>query len=429
MATNIVVPTVGESVLEARVLHWRKHEGESVGVGEVLVELETEKVNFEVAAEVAGRLTHIAQPDGADVRPGDVLGVVDETAVVEPDAAAAAQEPRGEISTPGAAAPAPGPAAAAGASDSAHVRHEDVRGPIAAPIPPDQPSTARPSAATPLARRVAAEHDVDISAVAGTGTGGRVTRHDVEGALHQPPPSAVPALAPARSEEHVRLSLRRLTIAHRLVEALRNAAMLTTFNEVDLGAVADLRRRQNPLVQARHGFRLGIAAFFVRAAVAALREFPYLNAEMRGDEAVLKRYFDIGIAVAAKDGLVVPVLRDADRRTLVEIERGIRDFAQRAEQGTLSLEDLRGGTFTITNGGVFGSLLSTPILNPPQVGILGLHRITDRPIARGGQVIIRPMMYVALTYDHRIVDGREAVQFLGRVKALIEDPESLLLEG
>ncbi len=427
MATNIVVPTVGESVLQARVLHWRKHEGEAVGVGEVLVELETEKVNFEVTAAVAGRLTHVAQPDGADVRPGDVLGVVDETAVVEPDAASAAQDRRREISAPGAAASAPS-AAAWDAVDPDHMLHEDVGGSTAAPNPPDQPSPARPSAATPLARRLAAEHKVDISAIAGTGTGGRVTRHDVQGALHQPPPAA-PASAPAGSEEHVRLSLRRLTIARRLVEALRNAAMVTTFNEADLGAVADLRRRQNPLIQERHGFRLGIAAFFVRAAVAALREFPYLNAELRGEEAVLKRYYDIGIAVAAKDGLVVPVLRDANRRTLVEIERGIRDFAQRAEQGTLSLEDLRGGTFTITNGGVFGSLFSTPILNPPQVGILGLHRIADRPVARVGQVVIRPMMYVALTYDHRIVDGREAVQFLGRVKALIEDPETLLLEG
>ena len=267
-----------------------------------------------------------------------------------------------------------------------------------------------------------------------------MTKRDVERHLQgakapAPPQPAAPAPEPAAApaadgrEERVRLSRRRRTIARRLVEAQQTAAILTTFNEVDMSAVIDVRQRRRESFEKRHGVRLGFMSFFVKAAIGALKAFPRLNAEIQGDDIVLKHYYDIGMAVGAEEGLVVPVLRDADRMSFADIERKIREYVQQVQDGSLSLEDLRGGTFTITNGGVFGSLLSTPILNPPQVGILGLHKIEERPIALNGEVVIRPMMYVALSYDHRIVDGSEAVQFLVRVKELIEDPETLLLEG
>jgi 2-oxoglutarate dehydrogenase E2 component (dihydrolipoamide succinyltransferase) len=252
---------------------------------------------------------------------------------------------------------------------------------------------------------------------------------DAARAKPAPPVSEAPTRpAGERTEERVRMSKRRATIAKRLVEAQSTAAMLTTFNEVDMSAVMALRARHKQAFREKHGVGLGIASFFVKASVGALRDFPRINAEIQGDEMVLKHYYDIGVAVGASEGLVVPVLRDADRMSFAQIEAGIRDFARRAEEGTLSLADLKGGTFTITNGGVFGSLLSTPILNPPQVGILGLHKIQDRPMGVGGQIALRPMMYVALTYDHRIVDGAEAVRFLVRVKELVEDPGALLLD-
>jgi 2-oxoglutarate dehydrogenase E2 component (dihydrolipoamide succinyltransferase) len=297
-----------------------------------------------------------------------------------------------------------------------------------------------------------------------TGSAGRVTKRDVQvfleqrqaGPAHAPEPAQAPEAAAsddaapakdnqpnlepvnpavaagpdgARREEHVRLSRRRRTIARRLVEAQQTAAMLTTFNEIDLTAVIDIRRRRKESFKEKHGIGLGFMSFFVKASLGALKAFPVLNAELQDDEVVLKRYYDIGVAIGAEEGLVVPVLRDADRLSFAEIEKSIDAFVQKARGGTLALDDLRGGTFTITNGGVFGSLLSTPILNPPQVGILGLHKIEERPVARGGEVVIRSMMYVALTYDHRLVDGREAVQFLVRVKELIEDPETMLIEG
>ena len=310
--------------------------------------------------------------------------------------------------------------------------------------------------ATPTARKAAEQQKVDLASVKGTGDAGRVMKRDVEAAsasasapggatADKPvpkagaPPAGLPAVAagpssqPAakagnRSEERVRMSKRRATIARRLVEAQSTAAMLSTFNEVDMSAVMALRDRHKQAFKDRHGVSLGIASFFVKASIGALRAFPRINAEIQGDEMVLKHYYDIGVAVGASEGLVVPVLRDADLMSFSQIEQQIRAFAARAEDGTLTLEDLKGGTFTITNGGVFGSLLSTPILNPPQVGILGLHAIQQRPVAINGQVVIRPMMYVALTYDHRIVDGSEAVQFLVRVKQLVEDPGALLLD-
>jgi 2-oxoglutarate dehydrogenase E2 component (dihydrolipoamide succinyltransferase) len=406
MPIKIVVPEIGESIVEATVGSWLKREGDLVAAGEAVVELETEKVNLEVYAERAGRLTRIERQAGEDVKVGDVLGVIDEVA-----------ETAGE-------APEAVPARVEPVPAMAEDKHK----------------------ATPVARRVAEEKGVDLAQVPPSGPGGRATKHDVQSylarqqpgqalAVQMPPARPVPAqeggLAPERllREERVRMSRRRQTIARRLVEAQQTAAMLTTFNEVDMSAVAEVRKRRKEAFIERHGVSLGLMSFFVKATIGALKAFPQLNAEIQGDEIILKHYYDIGIAVGAAEGLVVPVLRDADRMAFAEVERTIKDFVQKAQDGTLSLEDLRGGTFTITNGGVFGSLLSTPILNPPQVGILGLHKIEERPIALGGEVVIRPMMYVALTYDHRIVDGREAVQFLVRFKELIEDPEDLLLEG
>jgi 2-oxoglutarate dehydrogenase E2 component (dihydrolipoamide succinyltransferase) len=296
---------------------------------------------------------------------------------------------------------------------------------------------------TPVARRLAEEHGLDLAKVTPGDGGKRITRKDVERYLGEqspaasdkgktPEPEKVQISQPVqadRQEERIRMSRRRRTIAQRLVEVQQTAAMLTTFNDVDMSAVMALRQRRKESFQERYGVKLGIMSFFVKASIGALKAFPQLNGEIRDEEIVLKHYFDIGIAVGAEEGLVVPVLRDADKLSFAEIEEKINEFVEKARTGTLSLEDLRGGTFSITNGGVFGSLLSTPILNPPQSGILGMHRIEERPVARDGQVVIRPMMYLALTYDHRMVDGRQAVQFLVRLKEFIEDPESLLLEG
>ncbi len=422
MAVNILVPDVGESIVDARVAKWLRKEGDVVAAGDPLVELETDKIDVEVSAPQGGVLRRIDHRDGADVKVGEVLGSIDEAAAGKPAAAAAPQ-----------AAP-PAPAA----------------GDEASPPAPATNGRDAKSRVTPAARKAAAANEVDLSRVRGSGDAGRVMRRDVEQAAGAAPAAPAPAAPEApkarpaipavpaieerrrpegdRSEERVRMSKRRATIARRLVEAQSTAAMLSTFNEVDMSALMALRERHKQAFKDRHGVGLGIASFFVKASIGALRSFPRINAEIQGDEMVLKRYFDIGVAVGASEGLVVPVLRDADRMTFAEIERQIRGFAARAEDGTLSLADLKGGSFTITNGGVFGSLLSTPILNPPQVGILGLHKIQDRPVAINGQVAIRPMMYVALTYDHRIVDGSEAVRFLVRVRELVEDPGALLLD-
>jgi 2-oxoglutarate dehydrogenase E2 component (dihydrolipoamide succinyltransferase) len=300
-------------------------------------------------------------------------------------------------------------------------------------------------------RRLAEEHHIDLNSLAGTGPGGRITREDVLGqaggqpeaaaadqdaepaaaAAEAPAPAGIAAMQPVADdrEEHVRLSRRRQTIATRLVQAQQTAAMLTTFNEIDMSAVMEVRTRRKEAFKERHGVGLGFMSFFTKASIGALKAFPWVNGELRGDELILKHYYDIGVAVGVEEGLVVPVVRDADRKSFAAIEREIGELATKARENKLSLAELQGGTFTITNGGVFGSLLSTPILNAPQVGILGMHTIQQRPVARDGEVMIRPMMYVALSYDHRIVDGREAVQFLVRIKELLEDPETLLLEG
>jgi 2-oxoglutarate dehydrogenase E2 component (dihydrolipoamide succinyltransferase) len=414
--TNIVVPELGESVVEARVARWLKKEGDRVEVGEPIVELETEKIDLEVNAERGGVIASITRKEGEDVKIGEVLGVVDESAAApRPSGNGASAAPAAKAAPVAAATPAPAPP---GETKAVAAPAEDTR-------------------ATPTARRMAKDHDVNLGALQGSGPAGRVMKQDVQNVIAPVAPVSptgartAPTLrrSSERSEERQRMSKRRATIARRLVEAQHTAAMLTTFNEVDMTAVMSLRERRKEAFKQQYGVGLGIASFFVKASVAALRAFPQINAEIQGDEIVLKRYYDIGMAVGAEGGLVVPVLHDADQMSFAEIEQGIRDYAKRAADGTLTLQDLAGGTFTITNGGVFGSLLSTPILNPPQVGILGLHKIQDRPIAVNGQVVVRPMMYVALSYDHRIVDGREAVQFLVKIKEFIEDPGQLLLES
>ncbi|MHB1133301.1 MAG: 2-oxoglutarate dehydrogenase complex dihydrolipoyllysine-residue succinyltransferase [Chloroflexota bacterium] len=432
MPVEVRVPQLGESIVEATVGKWLKKEGDSVAAGEAVVELETEKVSVEVAAEAAGKLGKIARAEGQNVRVGDVL------ATIETDGVATAAQSQAPVSTP-----SPEPAVAPPPASVEQAAEAD-----------QTPDGSRPS--SPSARRVAEEHGVDLAQVEGSGPGGRVTREDVLAYLEDqrqrpaataqvgsapptepaPAPAAAPAAPPVPAqpaasalEERVRLSRRRLTIARRLVEAQQTAAMLTTFNEIDLTAVMELRRRRKESFQQRHGVGLGYMSFFTKASVGALKAFPRVNAELQGEELLLKYHYDIAIAIDTEGGLVVPVLRDADRKSFAEIEREIIDLATRARENKLGLADLQGGTFTITNGGIFGSLLSTPILNTPQVGILGMHRIEERPVALSGQVVIRPMMYVALSYDHRVIDGREAVQFLVRIKELLEDPETLLLEG
>ena len=432
MAVEITVPEMGESVLEATVSHWLKKEGDFVNVGDVLVELETDKVNVEVGAKGAGVLQQIKVPEGGDVKVGDVLGTIDEKA----------EQPK--------AAPETKPAPEAKPEKTVEVQQQPAPEEKQDAAPRDDGRSARQKEAplaTPVASRLARDKEVDLGAVRGTGSEGRVTKSDVEQYLEsqskpaqqtmEKPASladvqnAVSAQPPSgtRHEERIRMSRRRRTIAQRLLEAKNSTAMLTTFNEVDMTNVMNLRKRTQEQFVAKHGIKLGIVSFFVKAAIGALKDFPSLNAEIQGDEILLKHYYDIGMAIGAEEGLVVPVIRDADKLSFADIEKYVKELVNKSQSGKLSIEDLRGGTFTITNGGVFGSLLSTPILNPPQVGILGLHKIEDRPIALNGQVVIRPMMYTALSYDHRIVDGREAVQFLVRVKEFIEDPALFLLEG
>ena len=448
MPAKIVVPELGESVLEATVGHWLKNEGDRVSVGEVLVSLETDKVDLEVGAERGGVLAKIERREGEDVKIGDVLGVIE-------DGAGAAESKPSDSREAAKAAEPPAPQAQKQPATDGQSSATSAASPAAA----ESPTAAAEPPATPSARRLARERGVDLEKLLPS-DGDRLTKADVERHLaesaapkpeavatapeaarlpspvaEQPGPGVSPVAVPspaspgARLDERVRMSRRRQTIARRLVEAQHAAAMLTTFNEVDMSAVMEMRKRHKEAFQERYGVGLGISSFFVKGAVAALRAFPRLNAEIDGDDIILKHYYDIGIAVGAAEGLVVPVLRDADRLTFAEIEKGIKRFAQQARDRTLALDDLRGGTFTITNGGVFGSLMSTPILNPPQVGILGLHKVQERPVSLNGQVLSRPMMYIALSYDHRIVDGMEAVQFLVRVKQLVEEPASLLLEG
>lgn len=458
MPVEIRVPTLGESVVDAIVSKWLKKEGDTVAEGDALVELETDKVNVEVPAEQSGVLSQIVKQEGETVGIGEVLATIvegDGTGVAQPE-------------TPDTTA-APATESGNGSTGSTEQETKDTPAqsppiPVVAEAPTAKPQDEERSETpiTPVARNMASENALDVRHVVGTGPGGRVTKEDVVKALDstsrpatvapaapatvapttvapaapakEPAPPARPAAQAAPQqvdarEERVRMSRRRLTIARRLVEAQQVAAMLTTFNEIDMTNVMDLRKRRRDSFKERHGVGLGFMSFFTKAVIGALKAFPLLNAEIQGEEIVIKHYYDMGIAVSTDEGLVVPVLRDADRKSFAAIESGIAELAKRAREGGLTIPELQGGTFTITNGGVFGSLLSTPILNTPQVGILGLHKIEERPIALDGQVVIRPMMYVALSYDHRIVDGSEAVRFLVRIKELVEDPETLLLEG
>jgi 2-oxoglutarate dehydrogenase E2 component (dihydrolipoamide succinyltransferase) len=408
MAVEIRVPQLAESISEATVGNWAVKAGEAVARDQLLVELETDKVTVEVNAPEAGTLGEILAATGATVQVGDLLGTL------AAGAGAPAAKPAAK-----AAAPAAAPAAAA---------------PAAAP---KAPAVAAPAAgqALPAAAKLAAEKGVNVSGVAGSGKDGRVTKGDVLDLLASggPAPAARPSVpagprANGEREERQRMSKLRQVIARRLKEAQNTAALLTTFNEVDMSALMAARKQYVEGFEKRHGVRLGFMSFFVKACVQALKEFPAVNAEIEGDEIVFKNYFNIGCAVSTPTGLVVPVIRDADQLSFAGIEKTIADLGKRARDGKLGIDELQGGSFSITNGGVFGSLMSTPIINPPQSAILGMHKIQDRPMAVNGQVAIRPMMYIALTYDHRIVDGREAVSFLVRVKECLEDPQRLLFE-
>ena len=398
--TDIVVPTLGESVSSATVARWLKQAGDAVAADEPLVELETDKVTVEVNAPVGGVITAIAADTGAEVLPGAVLGSIEA-------GAAATVKP--------AAAPAPAPK------------------PAAAPTP--APAAASAHAPLPAAAKMMAETGASAAAMgAGTGKDGRITKGDVLAYLAQPTAAPAPAPAarasrpPEAGEERVKMTRLRATIARRLKEAQNTAAMLTTFNEVDMSAAMALRTEYRDAFEKRHGVKLGFMSFFVKACIAALKEFPAVNAEIDGDEIVYKNFVHMGIAVGGPSGLVVPVLRNVDGMGFAEIEKRIGEFGKRARDGALKLDELAGGSFTITNGGIYGSLMSTPILNPPQSGILGMHKIQDRPMAVAGKIEIRPMMYIALSYDHRIVDGKEAVSFLVRVKESVEDPRRLMLD-
>jgi 2-oxoglutarate dehydrogenase E2 component (dihydrolipoamide succinyltransferase) len=423
MPTDILVPTLGESVTEATIGRWFKKAGEQVKADEPLVELETDKVTLEVNAPASGTLGDIVAKDGETVGPGARLG-----SIVEGSGTAAAPPPKAE------AAPAPAPKADAGQTPAA-TKAEAPR-PPAAPAAPPKPLPA--GANGPAVGRIAAESGIDPARVAGTGKDGRVTKGDMLGAVARgitQPASPAPATARAPAapddasrEERVRMTKLRQTIARRLKDAQNTAAMLTTFNDVDMGAVMKMRTQYKDVFEKKHGAKLGFMGFFTKAVVQALKEIPAVNGEIDGTDLVFKNYYHVGVAVGTDKGLVVPVVRDADRLSIAEIEKTIADFGRRARDGQLKIEEMQGGTFTITNGGIYGSLMSTPILNAPQSGILGMHRIEERPVVRGGQVVARPMMYLALSYDHRIVDGKEAVTFLVRVKEALEDPARLVLD-
>ena len=407
MATEIRVPTLGESVTEATIGRWFKKVGETVAVDEPVVELETDKVTIEVPSPVAGVIEAVAAKDGDTVGVGALLGTIAAGGAAAAAAPAKTEAPKAAPAAPAASAPAPAKMAAAGANG-------------------------------PAVAKLAAESGIDTSALAGSGKDGRVTKGDLLGAIAggatAPAPAApvavrapVPADDAAR-EERVRMTKLRQTISRRLKDAQNTAAMLTTFNEVDMGAVMALRSQYKDLFEKKHGVKLGFMSFFTKAVIQALKEIPAVNAEIDGTDLIYKNYYNIGIAVGTDKGLVVPVLRDADQLSLAGIEKTIAGLGKRARDGQLKIDEMQGGTFTITNGGIYGSLMSTPILNAPQSGILGMHKIQERPMVVAGKIEIRPMMYLALSYDHRVVDGKEAVTFLVRIKENLEDPQRLVLD-
>ena len=428
MSIEVRVPQLPESVADATLVSWHKKPGDSVARDENLVDLETDKVVLEVPAPTAGVLKELKVDNGATVTSGQVLAILEEGAGA--GASAPAAKP--------AAAPATAPAQARAAA------------PASSPSAASAPAAAAPAAAaprndaaaqklSPSVRRMVEENRLDPASIPGSGKDGRITKTDIVTHLQKPAEAKKPApSAPAapvsqvtrgnRSEHRVPMTRLRARIAERMVQAQTTQALLTSFNEVDLKAVQDVRARYKEKFEKSHGARLGFMSFFVKAAVEALRKFPVVNASVEGNDIIYHEYYDIGVAVSTDRGLIVPILRDADQASYADIEKAIAEFATRAREGTITLEELTGGTFTITNGGVFGSLMSTPIVNSPQSAILGMHKIQDRPMVVDGQIVVRPMMYIALTYDHRIIDGKEAVQFLVTVKELLEDPSRLLLQ-
>ena len=417
MSNEIRVPALGESITEATIAQWYKKPGEAVAMDEPLCELETDKVTIEVPAQMAGVLAEVVAGEGETVEVGALLGSIGEGEGAP--AAAAGEKPAEE-------APQATQASAPQAAPQP-----------AAPQAPAAPSSVDTSDLSPAARRVIEEHGLNPAQIAGTGKDGRITKEDAMNAAQNPAPAAptaaptgAPGVAGAQSagEERVKMTRLRKTIATRLKESQNTAAQLTTFNEVDMGALMELRRQYKDLFEKKYGARLGFMSFFVRACVTALREIPAVNAEIAGDDIIYKNYVNMGIAVGTEKGLVVPVVRDVQAMNLAEIELAIADYGVKARDGKLALDDLQGGTFTLSNGGVYGSLMSTPILNMPQSGILGMHKIQERPMVVDGEVQVRPMMYLALSYDHRIVDGKEAVTFLVRVKECLENPERMLLD-
>jgi 2-oxoglutarate dehydrogenase E2 component (dihydrolipoamide succinyltransferase) len=442
VATDVEVPALGESITEGTLAQWLKKPGEAVAADEPIASLETDKVSVEVPSPIAGVLTEQLAAEGDTVAVGAVIARIDQSA------------------TASAAPPSPTPAQAAaatttnpqGAGENPELR-EDVELNTIAPPNPDGPPRDDEQVTTlsPAVRRAVLEYHVDPSKIRGSGKDGRLTKDDVIAAAQgkaapaAPPAPAAKAPAPPtatsgpvlaakstasaeRKEERVKMSRLRQTIARRLKEAQNTAAMLTTFNDVDMSAVIDARARYKDLFEKKHGIRLGFMAFFVKACALAAKDVPSVNASLEGEEIVYHDYLDVSVAVSAPKGLVVPVVRNADRMSFAEIEKTIADFGKSAKEGTLTADDMAGGTFTISNGGVFGSLLSTPIINPPQSAVLGMHRIEERPVVKDGQIVARPMMYLALSYDHRLIDGREAVTFLVRVKEAIEDPTRLLID-
>lgn len=416
MIVDVKVPVFSESIHEGTLLEWKKEPGERVSRDDVLVEVETDKVVLEVPSPQAGVLKKIVKQSGETVHSEDLLAQVD-------------------TADAGTAAPQPAPEATEEETQPPKPAKEEV--------PPSMPAEEQLS---PAVRRLLTEHELDPTTITGTGRGGRLTKEDVlrhlEGRKPTPSkpsiadtvpteveaPKPVPAPAAGRNERREPMSRIRARIAERLVEAQRTAAILTTFNEINMLPVMQLRRRHQERFEQRHGVRLGLMSFFAKAAVVGLKQYPIVNASIEGDELVYHDYYDLGIAVGSSRGLVVPVLRDVDRCSFADIETQIAQFADKAANGQLTIEELSGGTFTITNGGIFGSLLSTPILNPPQSAILGMHKFQERPVVEGGEIVVRPMMYVALSYDHRLIDGREAVQFLVAIKESLENPEQMLLE-
>jgi 2-oxoglutarate dehydrogenase E2 component (dihydrolipoamide succinyltransferase) len=434
MAIELVVPKVGESITEVQIVQWLKSEGDSVERDASLAVIETDKATVELPAPAAGILGKILKGKGATAKVGEVIGYL-EAGTGKASGSEAKSESRPEPKSGSAVSfgPETGKVAVI-KKDIPAAAPSPAAAPTPAPAPQGEPASGQgEKIVMPAAARALAESGLKAQDVAATGPGGRLLKEDVMRqveALASAPRPAAPAAAPAgaRDEEVVPMSMLRRRVAERLVQAQQSAALLTTFNEVDMTEMLELRKRHQEAFTKKYGIKLGIMSFFVKSAIEALKLVPQINAEIRGNDIVYKRYYDIGVAVGGGKGLVVPIIRNAERMSFAEIELAIADFGKRAQANALKLEELQGGTFTISNGGVYGSLLSTPIVNPPQSGVLGMHATQDRPVARNGQVVIRPMMYVALTYDHRIVDGREAVTFLKRIKDSLEDPARILLE-